>query len=83
MRRYPDEPAVAGRSNHRRGPAAPRAGGAALPGQVLGRQVTEFKDTVPAYRTRVYFVGDGQAWARERQRADGVMAAFQEANQAK
>ncbi len=51
-------------------------------GQVLGRQVTEFKDTVPAYRTRVYFVGDGQAWARERQRADGVMAAFQEANRA-
>lgn len=53
-----------------------------LSGQPVAQHVTEFTDSVPAYRTRVYFLGDAAAWQRERRRADELMTAFQAANQA-
>ena len=45
---------------------------------VLGEGVTQFKDSVDAYRTRVYFIGDRGRWLAERRRADEFFAGFQQ-----
>ncbi len=45
---------------------------------VLGEGVTQFKDTIGAYRTRVYFIGDRHRWTDERRRADEFFALFQQ-----
>jgi hypothetical protein len=47
-------------------------------GDVLGRGVTRFKDTIDAYRTRLYFIGDGEEWTAQRKRADEVFSRFQQ-----
>ena len=49
-----------------------------LSGDVLGRGVTRFKDRMDAYRTRLYFIGDGAKWTEERKRADEVFSRFQQ-----
>lgn len=51
-------------------------------GDILGEGVTQFRDRIDAYRTRVYFLGDRKRWAAERERADGVLARFLEELQA-
>jgi hypothetical protein len=45
---------------------------------VLGRGVAQFKDRIDAYRTRLYFIGDGAKWVEERKRADDVFNRFQQ-----
>lgn len=47
-------------------------------GDVLGRGITQFKDTIDAYRTRLYFIGDGVKWTEERKRADKMFSRFQQ-----
>ncbi|MFZ2642421.1 MAG: hypothetical protein WA117_15595 [Verrucomicrobiia bacterium] len=47
-------------------------------GDVLGRGVTRFKDTIDAYHTRLYFIGDGEKWTAQRKRADEVFSRFQQ-----
>jgi hypothetical protein len=35
-------------------------------GQTLGTNVTQFRDTIPAFRTRVYFLGSADEWRRKK-----------------
>ncbi|MBM4085384.1 MAG: hypothetical protein FJ272_11390 [Planctomycetes bacterium] len=47
-------------------------------GDMLAEGAAQFKDTMDAYRTRVYFLGDRAKWAAERTRADEFFARFQQ-----
>lgn len=45
-------------------------------GQTLGAGVTRFTDTVPAFRTRLYFLGSADRWRAESARAEAWLKAF-------
>ena len=45
-------------------------------GELLGRNVTGFTETIPAYRTRVYFLGKQQQWQAQQKRAKEYFAGF-------
>ena len=47
-------------------------------GDVLARGATQFKDTIDACRTRLYFIGDSEKWAAESQRADAFFERFRQ-----
>jgi len=47
-------------------------------GDALGEGVTQFSDTIGAYRTRVYFLGNRAKWEEERRRAAALLERFQE-----
>ncbi|OGV74306.1 MAG: hypothetical protein A3K19_17835 [Lentisphaerae bacterium RIFOXYB12_FULL_65_16] len=46
-------------------------------GQVLGQGVTQFQDSIDAFRTRVYFLGDRAQWEKETARARAFFDGFQ------
>jgi hypothetical protein len=51
-------------------------------GQSLGKGVSRFNDTIPAFRTRVYFLGSAERWQAESSRAEAWLKRFVEQMQA-
>ncbi|HNX33405.1 MAG TPA: hypothetical protein PKM57_02170 [Kiritimatiellia bacterium] len=47
-------------------------------GDVLARDATQFKDTIDACRTRLYFIGNSEKWADENKRADLFFERFRQ-----
>lgn len=47
-------------------------------GQSLGKNVTQFRDTIPAFRTRLYFLGSAEEWRTESARAEAWLKRFVE-----
>ena len=45
---------------------------------VLARGATQFKDTIDACRTRLYFIGDSEKWSTESKRADAFFEQFRQ-----
>ena len=45
-------------------------------GKTMARSATSFADDIPAYRTRLYFLGDAAAWRKEMANSSEWLTAF-------